>query len=79
MYDRDTEYMFCFLTDTRPMWRGADTQCTLSNLSPNTVYSFKLRASTEGDDSPLSEVAMVTTDETGIEKSYWSEVRIFWA
>ena len=51
----------------RCVYSGQGLGCHLTDLCPNTPHCFKLRAHTEGDDSPLSEGVTVTTHESGIQ------------
>ncbi|KAH9512444.1 hypothetical protein Btru_039590 [Bulinus truncatus] len=44
-------------------YRGSICQFEVSSLTPNTVYSFKIKASTEVDESSFSESVQVTTEE----------------
>ncbi|XP_039270176.2 uncharacterized protein LOC120344915 isoform X1 [Styela clava] len=45
------------------IYKGLDLQRTVNDLQPFTSYSFKVRASTLGDDSPFSDIVPATTDE----------------
>lgn len=55
------EILFFFLLGPKIMYKGRETEVTLENLTPNTTFYLKLRASSIGDDSPFSEVVAVTT------------------
>ncbi|XP_077986413.1 uncharacterized protein LOC144440857 [Glandiceps talaboti] len=48
---------------SRCVYHGQETSCEVADLRPYTKYSFKLQTCTDGDSSPLSEVAMATTEE----------------
>ena len=43
------------------IYKGKETETKLDDLKPNSTYSFKLKVSALGDDSPFSGVASVTT------------------
>ncbi|XP_041370991.1 uncharacterized protein LOC121384598 [Gigantopelta aegis] len=45
------------------VYTGKECCCDVDNLAPFTPYSFKLRAFTEGDESPFSDYVSVTTEE----------------
>lgn len=45
------------------MWAGKDLKCTLLGLKPYTTYGLRMRACTEGDESPFSDTVQVTTEE----------------
>ena len=47
------------------VYSGPRTNYIASDLTPVTKYSFHLQASTEGDDSPQSNVVSVITLESG--------------
>jgi len=57
--------MYCVFLGSHLVYSGPEVCFTASNLKPHTQYSFKLRACTEGDESPMSETTTVTTEETG--------------
>ncbi|XP_012943031.1 phosphatidylinositol phosphatase PTPRQ, partial [Aplysia californica] len=44
-------------------YNGPKCQCELENLTPYTSYCFKVRAVTDGEESPFSEATTVTTEE----------------
>ncbi|XP_013414225.1 uncharacterized protein LOC106176403 isoform X2 [Lingula anatina] len=46
------------------VYNGTELRCTVNDLLAATPYTFKLRAYTEGDDSPWSEPVRVITDES---------------
>ena len=50
---------------SRHVYYGKDLCYTITDLEPCTQYSFKLRASTEGDDSPFSDSVTAVTEENG--------------
>lgn len=52
-------------TDGKMVYSGPRTNYIASDLTPVTRYSFHLQASTEGDDSPQSNVVSVITLESG--------------
>ena len=47
------------------MYSGSRTSYIANDLTPVTRYSFYLQASTEGDDSPFTNVVSVVTPESG--------------
>ena len=51
------------------MYTGKVSECDVTNLQPNTNYTFKVRAYTEGDESPFSDTVAITTEESG--KTAW--------
>ena len=51
------------------VYSGPRTSYIASDLIPVTTYSFYLQASTEGDDSPQSNVVTVITLESGISET----------
>jgi len=55
----------CFISDTKCVYVGQDLNCEVEGLQPCTHYNYKLRAFTEGDESPFSEMVVVVTEESG--------------
>lgn len=53
------------VSGARCVYQGRDLQHVVDDLEPFTCYTFKLRATTEGDDSAFSDPVVVTTDEAG--------------
>lgn len=53
------------------MYSGSRTSYIANDLTPVTRYSFYLQASTEGDDSPFSNVVSVATPESGTFCDHW--------
>ncbi|KAL3870808.1 hypothetical protein ACJMK2_038848 [Sinanodonta woodiana] len=46
------------------LYTGKESECEIKDLIPSTQYSFKVRAYTEGDESPFSDLVTITTDES---------------
>ncbi|XP_060595884.1 uncharacterized protein LOC132749955 isoform X2 [Ruditapes philippinarum] len=49
---------------TKCVYTGKQCECEVLGLQPNTPYIYKLRAYTEGDESPFSDVVSIITDES---------------
>ena len=49
----------------RQIYEGKDPSFLVTRLRPNLSYNFKLQVFTEGDDSPFSDFALATTEESG--------------
>ena len=47
------------------MYTGKETRCDVTGLHPCVQYSYKLRAYTEGDESPFSDSVSIVTEESG--------------
>ena len=59
---------FCFFPDTKCVYTGKIPECEVLGLQPSTNYTFKVRAYTEGDESPFSDIVAITTEESGIHR-----------
>jgi hypothetical protein len=60
------------------VYTGKQCECEVLGLQPNTPYIYKLRAYTEGDESPFSDVVSIITDESGKFVSYMNcDPRVF--
>ncbi|KAK3601002.1 hypothetical protein CHS0354_008111 [Potamilus streckersoni] len=46
------------------LYTGKESECEIKDLIPSTQYSFKIRAYTEGDESPFSDLVIITTEES---------------
>ncbi|XP_074654877.1 uncharacterized protein LOC141908654 [Tubulanus polymorphus] len=57
-------YRIMEVSHCNTVWVGDATCCKLEKLKPYTSYTYRLRAHTAGDDSPLSDPVTVTTDES---------------
>ena len=64
MEDEKKPGFFSFL-DTKCVYTGKLPECEVTGLQPNTNYVFKVRAYTEGDESPFSDIVAITTEESG--------------
>ncbi|XP_033096013.1 uncharacterized protein LOC117100434 isoform X3 [Anneissia japonica] len=49
--------------DSTVLYKGANTSFLATNLKPNHLYYLKLQLTTDGDESPLSDVVEVATEE----------------
>ncbi|XP_052214678.1 uncharacterized protein LOC127833449 isoform X2 [Dreissena polymorpha] len=49
---------------TKCVYTGKQCECDVVGLLPNTVYVYKLRAYTEGDESPFSDCVSIITEES---------------
>ncbi|XP_033764202.1 uncharacterized protein LOC117345255 isoform X3 [Pecten maximus] len=49
---------------TKCIFTGKELEFDISGLQPCTQYSYKLRAYTEGDESPFSDFAVIVTEES---------------
>ncbi|XP_053381266.1 uncharacterized protein LOC123564877 isoform X2 [Mercenaria mercenaria] len=49
---------------TKCVYTGKQCECEVVGLQPNTPYIYKLRAYTEGDESPFSDVVSLITEES---------------
>ncbi|OWF39496.1 Usherin [Mizuhopecten yessoensis] len=49
---------------TKCIFTGKELEFEISGLQPCTQYSYKLRAYTEGDESPFSDFAVIVTEES---------------
>ena len=47
------------------MYTGKACETEVRGLLPNTPYTYKLRAYTEGDESPFSDTVSIITEESG--------------
>ena len=47
------------------LYEGKERNYTMKDIRPFTQYSFKVRAYTEGDESPFSEAVTIITEEAG--------------
>ena len=47
------------------VYRGEEDSFIMNDVKPVSKYSFRLRATTEGDDGPYSDIKTVTTPESG--------------
>ena len=47
------------------VYRGEEDSFIMNDVKPVSKYSFRLRATTEGDDGPYSDIKAVTTPESG--------------
>ncbi|WAR31136.1 DSCL-like protein [Mya arenaria] len=45
------------------VYTGKQCECEISGLTPNTPYTYKLRAYTDGDESPFSDIVAALTEE----------------
>ena len=50
--------------DSRIVYEGQSVSHLVTGLRADSQYSFRLQLSTEGDDSPLSDIATATTEES---------------
>lgn len=50
---------------SRLVYSGHNLEFDVTGLSPHTTYSFRVRTSTDGDQSELSESVAITTEEAG--------------
>ncbi|KAL4219247.1 hypothetical protein ACF0H5_021829 [Mactra antiquata] len=48
---------------TKCVYTGKQCECEVIGLQPNTPYIYKLRAYTEGDESPFSDIVSIITEE----------------
>ncbi|OPL07221.1 hypothetical protein AM593_05735, partial [Mytilus galloprovincialis] len=51
---------------TKCVYTGKETHCDVTGLHPCAQYSYKLRAYTEGDESPFSDPVPIVTEEAGL-------------
>ncbi|XP_038045583.1 fibronectin type III domain-containing protein 1-like isoform X2 [Patiria miniata] len=58
------EVTYRLYNDSEILYDGKSLSHLVTGLRADTQYSFRLQLSTEGDDSPLSEVAVATTEES---------------
>lgn len=49
------------LNDPKEVYQGSDTECTISNLLPGRMYSFRLRAANKAGYGPFSEKCEICT------------------
>ncbi|KAK3087329.1 hypothetical protein FSP39_004729 [Pinctada imbricata] len=49
---------------TKCVYTGKDTSCEVGNLLPCSQYTYKIRAYTEGDESPFSDTVTIVTEES---------------
>ncbi|XP_060068103.1 uncharacterized protein LOC132548269 [Ylistrum balloti] len=49
---------------TKCIFTGKELEFNITSLLPCTQYSYKLRAYTEGDESPFSDLALIVTEES---------------
>lgn len=57
--------MFFFSANNKCVYTGKDLTCQIFGLHPCSQYTYKLRAFTEGDESPFSEGITIVTEENG--------------
>ncbi|GFR92056.1 usherin [Elysia marginata] len=57
------EVRYQLFEGSKCFYTGTACQCEISHLSPHTVYHFKVRAVTDGDESAFSEASTATTEE----------------
>ncbi|XP_071801751.1 uncharacterized protein [Asterias amurensis] len=57
------EVTYRLFNDSKLIYEGKSTSHLVTHLRADTQYAFSLQLSTEGDDSPISDVAIATTDE----------------
>jgi hypothetical protein len=57
--------MLIFISGTKCVYTGKETHCDVTGLHPCVQYSYKLRAYTEGDESPFSDPVSIVTEESG--------------
>ncbi|XP_022088971.1 uncharacterized protein LOC110978344 isoform X2 [Acanthaster planci] len=58
------EVTYRLYSDSDVIYEGKSLSHLVTGLRADTRYSFRLQLSTEGDDSPLSEVTLATTEES---------------
>ena len=56
---------FHIFLDTKCVYTGKIPECEVVGLQPSTTYTFKVRAYTEGDESPFSDAVAIITEESG--------------
>nr|XP_006819045.1 PREDICTED: uncharacterized protein LOC102807909 [Saccoglossus kowalevskii] len=62
--DLQVSYKLYDVTDGKKVvYQGQELSCVVSGLIPDKQYTIKLQTYTEGDNSPLSEPAVATTEE----------------
>ena len=47
------------------VYTGTKLSYTATDLAPHTQYAYRVRAFTQGDDSPMSDITSTVTQETG--------------
>lgn len=57
--------MVFFSANNKCVYTGKDLTCQIFGLYPCSQYTYKLRAFTEGDESPFSEGITIVTEENG--------------